>query len=250
MTENLLDPNTTTQGYYERLVGEGRKFKDGDTLAKAKEDSDLYIKSLEQQKDELRADNLRFREELTKKANLEELLDQLEAKQRLAATTPNAVNTDIQKPQQIDPKEIESLVSKSIQTHEMNKTQEQNFTLVKNKLMEKFGDKYQSALKQQVDSLGLTEDYVNDMARKAPSALFRLLGVDAQTINNSYVPPPRSEVAGFTPVIQQDRTWKWYQDLKKSDYKTYSDPKTQVQMHNDAIRLGERFKDGDYAAFD
>lgn len=257
MNDNLLDNSNPPQedpnkNYLAEFVGEGKKFKDAETLAKAKYDSDQYIKTLERQKDELRADYLKIREESMSQAKLKELIDQLEAKQKSSAITPNAPDQDVQKPQSFDPKELESLVSKSIQAHEMTKTQEQNFNFVKNKLIEKHGSNYQAALKQQIDSLGLTEDYVNEMARKYPSAFLKTLGVDAQPGNSTFQSPPKSATRNdsFTPQVQQDRTWAWYQNLKKTDPKTYLDPKTSVQMHNDAIRLGERFKDGDYAAFD
>lgn len=256
MTENLLDPQTTQsteiQGYFEKLVGEGRKFKDGDTLAKAKEDSDLYVKTLERQKDELRADNLKMREQIVTKANLEELIAQLEAKQKQSpAITPNANDANIQKPT-FDPNELKTLVRDELKTIGLTERQEQNFNLVKNKLIEKFGDNFQASLKQHTEVLGMTDEQVNRMARETPQALLRAIGVDAPTTSPTFQAPPRSGVRNdsFTPSVQQDHTWSWWQNLKKTDYKTYSDPKSQVQMHNDAIRLGERFKDGDYNAFD
>ena len=251
MNDNLLDnSNAEIKDYLTELVGEGKKFKDAETLAKAKYDSDQYIKTLERQKDELRDDYLKMREESMSQAKLKELIDQLEAKQKSSTTTLNVPDPNVQTPQPFDPKELEGLVSKSIQAHEMTKTQEQNFNFVKSKLIEKHGQNYQAPLKQQMDNLGLTEDYVNEMARKFPNAFLKTLGFDQPTPDNKFQVPPRSEIAGFSPVVQQDRTWSWYQNLKKSDPKAYHDPKTSVQMHNDAIRLGERFKDGDYSAFD
>lgn len=251
MNDNLLDnSNQEIKDYLAELVGEGKKFKDAETLAKAKYDSDQYIKTLERQKDELREDYLKIREESMSQAKLKELIDQLEAKQKSSAITQNAPDQDVQKPQPFDPKELEGLVSKSIQAHEMTKTQEQNFNTVKNKLIEEWGNNYQTTLKQHMGVLGLTDDYVNEMARKYPNAFLKTLGIGAPTQDNKFQAPPRSEIAGFAPAVQQDRTWAWYQNLKKSDPKTYHDPKTSVQMHNDAIRLGERFKDGDYSAFD
>jgi len=51
--EPLFDPN---KNYYEDLVGQDKKFKDNETLAKAKVQSDIFIKHLERQQDELRKD--------------------------------------------------------------------------------------------------------------------------------------------------------------------------------------------------
>jgi hypothetical protein len=42
-------------------------------------------------------------------------------------------------------------------------------------------------------------------------------------------------------AAQQERTWTYYQDLKKKDEKRYWSPKVQFQMHNDAIALQDKF---------
>jgi hypothetical protein len=49
--------------------------------------------------------------------------------------------------------------------------------------------------------------------------------------------------------MQEQRTWDWYQKLKVSDPKKYYSPETNVQMHKDALSLGEAFEDGDFGAY-
>jgi hypothetical protein len=40
---------------------------------------------------------------------------------------------------------------------------------------------------------------------------------------------------------QKERTWSYYQEIKKTDKDKYLSPKIQRQMENDAIDLGDAF---------
>jgi len=63
-----------------------------------------------------------------------------------------------------------------------------------------------------------------------------------QQQQESFRAPPRSNVrpSSFSPKTPV-RDWNYYQELKKKDPKVYLDPKIAVQMHEDAIALGDRF---------
>lgn len=258
MNDNLLDPNSAqddqidpAKNYLQELVGEGKKFRTPEELARGKAESDAYIKTLERGRDELRQDYLKAREENVARAKLEDLIGQLESKQQHQDSSADTTRPDEKNIQpQWDSKQIESLVSSKIQEHELTRKQEQNFNAVRSKLQERYGNNYQSILKQQIDGLGLTEDFVNNLARQHPSVLFKTLDLDTPKQTDNFQTPPRSERtnASFAPQGGQDRTWSYYQNLKKSNPKAYYDPKTQVQMHHDAIALKERFEDGDFHA--
>jgi len=259
MTDNLLDPNSTqddqidpAKNYLQELVGEGKKFRTPEELARGKAESDAYIKTLERGRDELRQDYLKMREENVARAKLEELIGQLESKQQHQDSSADTTRPDEKNIQpQWDSKQIESLVSSKIQEHELTRKQEQNFNMVRSKLQERYGNNYQSILKQQIDGLGLTEDFVNNLARQHPSVLFKTLDLDTQVQPNNFQAPPKSSdnrTSSFTPQGPKERTWSYYQELKKANPKAYYDPKTQVQMHHDAIALKEKFEDGDFHA--
>jgi hypothetical protein len=186
------------------------------------------------------------------------LIADLEARQKRPDDnyTPPVDNRDTRQPvnNTFDPKQMESLVSSKIQEYELTRTQESNFNTVQRRLQETLGDNYQSVLKKQSSELNLTETEVNDMARRNPKQFFKTFGIDEQpkSTNQQFQTPPRSEQRNdpFAPTASQKRTWSYYQNLKKQNRDAYYDPKTQVQMHQDAITLGDEFKDGDYAVFD
>lgn len=236
-----FDPN---KDYFQELVGDDKKFKSPQELAKGKYQSDLYIKTLERRLDESREDQLRLREENMTKAKLQELLDRFEAKQLTSSDTLNANEVPGKPP--VDPTEIETLIESKIQARELNRKQDDNFNVVRNRLKERFGDNYQNVLKQQIDDLGLSNEDVDVLARKSPSAFFKVMGLDMQRSDSFQAPPQSSSRPDqFSPRTVK-RTWAYYQNMKKQDPTLYWNPKTTAQMHKDAIELGSDFEDGDF----
>lgn len=240
--EPKLDPN---KDYLAELVGEGKKFKSEKDLARGKYEADLYVTTLTRQLDELRDDYKKLREDSTSRAKLEELIGQLEARSKQSSNSDTPPAREVKDSPTLDPNELKSLVSSSIQEYEMTRKQTDNFNRVREKLREQFGDNYQSVLKNQIEELGLTEDDVNTLARKSPNAFFKTLGIEQaiakETFQNPVASSQRAET--FRPKGSQKRTWSYYQDLKKTQPNLYLDPKTNVQMHNDAMELGEAFFD-------
>lgn len=258
MTDSLLDPNSTPQtkedlkDYYQELVGENKKFKTNEDLAKAKWKSDEYIRDLEKQKDELRTDMLRFREEAMAKANLQELIDRYDQARQNSQEQPPQRTEDTQRQPTFDPKAIEEMVTQKLQEVEATRTAKQNLDSVKAKLTEEFGANYQATLQNQINTLGLTPAFVDDLASRSPSALYKLLGIGAQQqTKDNFLSPPQSvqRTDSFSPSGSNKRTWKFYQEMKRSNPTLYYDPKTSVQIHNDRIALGDAFKDGDYSVY-
>lgn len=260
MTDTLLSTDSVdktkddNKNYLDLLVGDGKKFKDVEALARGKYESDQYIpvliKSLDEQREEmerLRKEYLELKQEYDSRARLDDLLDNLDKSPNTRSDTlPNAAN-DVKQPT-IDPKEIESLVSRKIQEHEMTRKEQENFNLVRDRLKERFGDNYQNILKESMEALGLGENFVNELARKHPQVFFKTFGIDSNNSSREqFLPPPSSSnlSATFSPKTEK-RTWSYYQKMKRENPTLYWDPKTRVQMHRDALTLGDEFKDGDW----
>lgn len=250
MTENLLeqdldhgDPVDENKNYFEELVGEDKKFKSVEDLAKGKAQSDSYIKTLEERLDEMREDYLKLREEHMAGPKLQELLDKLDSEKQLTREPPKTQEVD--KATAFDPKTVESLISSSIQKHEQTKKEQENYTLVKNKLIEQFGSKYQESLKARSEQLGLSENEVNEMARKNPKLFTKTFDLDAKPPVDNFQAPPRSERRSdtFAPRAPQKRNWAYYQDLRKKDPVAWLDPKIAVQMEKDSQAQGSAFYD-------
>lgn len=250
MTDNLLQEepqddlvqSDPTKNYLTELVGEGKKFKTPEEMARGKFESDMFIQIQNKRMDDLRKDYLRERELNMSRAKLEEIVDQISKKQLASSETPPANEVQMEKPQ-LSLEDVE----KAFDRREINKIEKANYALVVAKLKERFGTNYASALKPHVESLRLTDDDVNALARKSPDAFFRLMGLDLTQQQDGYQAPPKSSLRSdsFAPKVEK-RTWAYYQNLRKTDPTLYYNPKTNDQMIKDAKALGKEFEDGDY----
>src|SRR5687767_13359404 len=120
--------------YLEALVGEGKKFKDLEALARGKWESDRMITHKNREFDQLREDYLKKDEELKTRARLEELVDRLSNPPQSNREEPNADDNkpDLNKVFEDFKKNLPSEFEK----YEQEKKQRENFTSVQNKLKE------------------------------------------------------------------------------------------------------------------
>lgn len=255
MTQDLLAETTApeqpifdpSKDYLPELVGEGKKFKSQEDLAKSKVQSDLFIDELKRELKETREYALQLKNDNQSKANLQELIDQLQSRQSDSTTPARDNPTSEQAP--FDPKQIKDLVSSTVQEITTAEKQNQNFNMVMSKLQERYGSNYANVLKQQIDELGITREDINEMARKQPKVVIKTLGLDAAPRQDGFQAPPRStdNRSSFAPTTQE-RTWTYYQNLRKTDPAAYFTTKIQDQLHRDHMSLGSKFEDGDWSA--
>lgn len=244
------DPNVD---YYEELTKPGGKydrtrFKTEDELkkeiGKGKYEADNYIKVLEKRLDEYRNDILDLRKENVTSKQLEDLINQLSNK------SPSNDEPQRKEERQVafDSKQIESLVSSKIQEHDLSRQQTNNFNMVKNRIKERYGNNYKALLQEQIDDLDITEQDLNDMARNRPKVLLRTLGLDKPMEREQFQSPPSNSArsSAFKPTAGEERTWSYYKKLKAEKPDAWLDRRTAIQMQEDAIRLGDKFYDGDF----
>lgn len=261
---DLLDNNQNDQvqideskDYFAELTAPGAKFdltkydndpmKAAAAIAKGKWHADATLEHRNKSYDELRTDWMKLREEYNAGPKLKEYLDQL-VNQRQPNDHATPPVDEVKQPV-FDPNEIEKLLEQKLTAREQQRKEEQNYRLVEDKLTEHYGPNYQSVLKQQIDQLGLDKDFVNDLAKKHPSVLFRTLGLEGQKQTESFQTPLPSSQRRDPFAGKEKRTNAWYQKLRKTDPVAYRSPKIQDQMLKDAIELGPAFEDGDWNAY-
>lgn len=232
---NNIDPN---KNYLEELVGEGRKFKSPEELARGKMEADNYVAHLLREQDALRRDYEKALADSRAKANFEELLTRYENVRNNNDDDDMNQNRreDDDKPS-LDLSQIESLITQKISETAKQAEQSNNFKKVQNKLKETFGDNFSSVLKQKIDNTpGLTVEMVDNLARTSPDAVYNLLGVNQQRGEQFLTPPSGSQRNdNFSPAVPQKRTRSFYVKMRATDPKKYYDPKTSVQMYQDSI---------------
>lgn len=224
--------------YLEDLVGEGKKFKDAEELAKGKAHSDSYIKILEARLDQGREEYIALQKELQGRAELTKLIDQLKQPQSPVLPQPKE-NTPVNEPPVFDQSKLNSLFDERLQSYEKQKKEQANAEIVQSKIREKYGDNI-SALEKDAKSLGLSKDEVNSLARNNPQVIIKALGLDTKPAQE-YQNPVQSQFRDtFRPTGGTKRNFAYYEDLRRKDPNAWYDPKIAVQMQEDAIAAHNR----------
>lgn len=231
-----IDPN---KDYFEELVGEGKKYADAKQAGKALVHKDLHIQRLETEHEGMRNDMLRMREELNAVPKLQELIEKLGTNSNNEQNLEN-VNQNTEKTA-VDMQEVESLFAKKYDERKAQEQAEQNYNVSLSKLKSVHGDNYESTLKTQMDELGVTEEFVNNLARTNPNAFAKMFAQAAP--RETFQAPPQSNRRSdsFAPSGAQKRDEAYYENLRQTKPDLYWSPKTQNQMHMDADKLGDAF---------
>jgi hypothetical protein len=241
-----VDPD---KDYLTELVGPDKKFKTEADLARGKVESDAFITHLTREMKNLREDYLKLREEGASRARLEEVLDQIKELKSASNNQPDdgIVNEADIKQSAFDPEQINTLIATKLREAEVKKIRDNNMKIVQDKLRERFGENFGSALREQTRNLGLDEDFVKNLAETSPEALFRTLGLNENKDRNNFQAPPHTQRMSSTSMTSKSNqpTYSFYEEMRLKEPKKYYDQKTQVQMHKDAQRLGEAFFDTD-----
>lgn len=221
------------------------KDKPREELENAKAESDLYIQTILRRQDEINKDYRRVLDESKAQAKLQELIDRFETLPINRQDTTTPVNDLERTP--YDPSQLKSLMQETIREDVALRKSNENFLTVQKRLKEQFGDNYTSVLQKQMDSLELTSEDIDNLARKSPNAFFNTLGLNPAKSEDNFQAPPRSQRNdSFASQGTKKRTWSYYQEMKKTNPDLYMNSKIANQMHDDMVALGDDFKDGDW----
>lgn len=239
VTPPTLDEN---KDYLSELVGDGKKFKDAKELAKGKAFSDAHISTLEQTLASMR-------EELRTRATAEDLINQINLRRPVDPSknteqqmTEQTINENPIKP--ITPEDVERMFAE----RDTKRQRESNLNLTSQKLKETFGDTAAGVLGEKARELGLSTDYLKNMAQEAPTAFLALFNKPAASsaAKDIFSAPPQSS---FRPAINpQDTGEKWseFNKVKKENPNEYWSPKFQRKIMEAAEKAMES---GSYERF-
>lgn len=230
-----------TKNYLEDLVGEGKKFKTPEELARGKWESDQFISSLTREMEDLR------KEILTRKTT-EELLDQIAQRTNASAQSREPLDEDstrrIETPQVpgLKKEDVEKLVAERLQQTELQRTATQNLKEVNDTLEKKWGAEAVQRVKQKAADLGVSLEYLQNQAKVSPKAFYALIGVETGRAPAPSVNVPIS-TTNTSSNLQGDevRNEAWYKRQVQKDPSLKLDKKFQIQKHKDALRLGRQF---------
>jgi len=233
---NQTQQTQTQEDWLAKIVEvKGEAFKDPQVLAKSKLESDNYIKQLEGQLTELRT-------ELSKEEAAKKLLAELQSRRQ----DPNAnsvpkqgeTNPSDTKPE-LSEDVIQRLVEETLSKRETTQTAKQNAKMVQDQLVQKYGTEAKAHVENKARELGMSFERLSNLAAESPTAFMSLIGEP----KSEYKPPVSGTINTAAGNFNNpaEKNWAYYQNLRKTNKQLYFDPKTQQQMMQDKMRLGDRF---------
>lgn len=187
------------------FVGEGKKFKSPEELDKAYGHANEHIAKLEEELAELRKAT---EQESSKSEAIEEVLKALRGEQRVQDQ-----QSDQTKDHQQDSSEsVEDVVRNILSQTRQEDTQKANLNKVREGLVAKYGDKAAQVYQEAGKSLGVDLD---DLSRKSPDAVFKLLGVEDKPAQSNFVPNSTFNTANLKGNAPQPGTMEEIESLYK-----------------------------------
>lgn len=232
MSEDNPFETASERNYLEELVGEGKKFKTVDELAKGKWQSDDYIETLKAKITALEA-------QTANGMNVEKLREEI---LRLnAGKDDNGGGQPPVQPSVPSTPDIEDVVLQTLRKTEAERAVQTNTQTTIAKMKEVWGKDAGTKLAEVASEINTSVEALREIAAQSPQMFYRLTGLDQDRTPSGGTTVPTSSVRfeSRTP----DRTAKYYRELRKTNPALYKETSTQIQMHRDAQRLGESFFD-------
>lgn len=219
-----------TEVTFDDLVGEGKKFKDPDAVAKKVVHADQHIGNLEKELGELR-------EELTKRTAIEDMITQLENRQTPAR---QELDTTQQEPGK-DKADLAAQVQELLKTEKEKDRREANIHRTKEGLRERFGADFNQRLEGIAQELSVSKDFLSQMAAASPDGFLKLVDSVAKPDDNRPTTPPRGSVDPFKISPDNRKNKAYYDKIRKEDPNLYFSRRVQNEMHSQAMSQGASF---------
>lgn len=208
------------------LVGEGRKYKSVEDLAKAVEFKEQHINQIE-------AENAQYR------ANLQEQIELQRQRSQEAPPPPQSG----QGQSEVD---LEQRIRNTLEQTDREKRVATNVNEVSQKLVDVYGtpEKANEVVKQKAAELGVSIQFLMDSAAQSPKAFYAQIGLNegnrhAASINGKVNP---EALANLNPSrAGAPGTYAFYEQMRQENPKMYNSPRVQLQMHKEAMEKGEAF---------
>ena len=223
----------------QELVGEGKKFKSVDDLAKGKLEADGFI-------EKLKVENAALREALNTEANPDEILARinglLQSKDR---STTNTTDQTSNQSQSTAAPLTEEKVLELLSKREQEEKIKQNVNSFNASVNKAFGPKTGEVIATRLDELGMDEDTFKDLAARNPNAALRILGLNKEGgVSAGTVNPSVNTEAFFGDAGKGNgevQNFAYFTKLRREMGERYYEPHIQKQVFEARKRLGDAF---------
>jgi len=214
------------------LVGEGKKYKDPDELAKAYANIEAHTKTVERENAEIRA-----------------RLDILEANppndegnsgREQVPIGDNQSTPPNKAPNPSDNEDFRSQIRDEVKALNEAERAKANIESAAQKMIEVYGDaaKANEAVARRAQELGVSVDWLKDSASRSPSAFYATMGI---TSDRSQSTPASSGNVHLNDQGSNIRNFEYYDKIRKENPKLYFTAAMQREMYNEARKQGGDF---------
>lgn len=225
---------------FETLVGEGKRYKTQDELAKAAYEKDRFIEQLKSENKEAADKIAEDQKQLLKLQTVEEIYKSLKTG-NTPPVEPKTTQTNEGTPPAISEVDIEKLLEDKLKNFENQKSAQQNLNDVNQVLGQKFGNNASEVVKQRAGELGMSLDELRSMASSKPKAFLSLVGAtEVKTQSGQPFSTPTSTV-NQSNTNPNKRNSAYYEKLKNDNPSLYFSNTTRAQKLKDALALGDDF---------
>lgn len=231
------------QSYIDRIVAaKGENWRDPETLAKGKLESDSYIAQLEKEMETLRS-------EVGKAKTVESLLEALKggATEATNVTPQNTNGGGVQNDntnQPVTEDALKRLVEQTITERERSATSAQNIESATKTMVDKFGTEAAAVVQKRAAELGMNEEALKGLAAQSPNAFLALMGeAPAKDTGSNFSGSTETRTENTTFNNSGEKDFKYYMEMRRKQPHVFYTPAVQRQMFADKQRLGDRFGD-------
>ena len=232
---DLFNSNTADQVKLEDLVGEGKKYKDVNELAKAKAHADAHIARLE-------AENAQKAKELETRITVEDALKKLQVAPANGGTNDNtnhqATQTQTSEKANLTLEDIDKLLEEK----ERAKARNLNLNNVNAALLKYAGsaDKAKEFLAAKAAETNISVNRLKEIGEESPAALLKLLGIADKPSTTpvtplekatNVIPPNKAKKFDLdAPMTSED-----YRELRRTNPALYNSPEVQQKLLRDKM---------------
>lgn len=244
MTTELFDQTSNTNENQESdqdplkiLVGEGRKYKDTDALAKAMIHMDDFA-------EKLKGENAELRTKAAKADTLEEVLKRLSPQERSSENQDSGSNSGEQGEPGLTADAVARIVAEQVTGLETAKTKKANLDAANTKMFALFGDKANEIYAKEASTPELQATF-KQLAETSPEKFVSLFTQHVPEAQRTAASKSTVNTAGGDFKAQgtsaEPGTKAFYNELRRKDPSAYYSRKVQLEMLEAADKDSQRF---------
>ncbi len=232
----VFTPAPEPKDLLSELVGEGKKYKTPEDLARSRLEADKHIAKLE-------LENRDLRDKAASAKSVDDILAAVQAK--AASGQPPEVQELNQPPQAgISAEEVAKIVEAKLTGLETQKQKDANLKKANDAMVQLFGTKAQEVFQNEPEATRLAlrqlaevdpDKFVSFFKKAAPGSVVDSGGRNITTIN----PAPSGSA--------EPGTRAYYAKMRKENPSAYYSPRIQLEMHDQAIKDPAKYFGKDYS---